>query len=176
MKRSPKRDAVTFGKLLRKLRKTADLSIVDLAKKADIDPTLLSRIETGARLPPELRTIIRLTQELGIRQSSEHFEELWKLSEQERHPGTDAAQHVATMKELTVVALRQVLADLDTTPSADGTPVMPVFVEDLATLVARSTEEIIRRASATSITVRFADGTSKRWQMLPPHAEDAGVA
>jgi hypothetical protein len=39
-------------------------------------------------------------------------------------------------------------------------------VEDIATMVGRAAEEAVRRG-ATSMTVRFADGTSRRWQVLP---------
>lgn len=164
-----------FGSLLRKLRKTSDLSVVDLAKEAEVDPTLLSRIETGTRRPPELRTLIRLGNALRIRPGSEQFEQLWTLAEQERHPGGNAAEHVAKMKELTVVALKQVLSDLDVPAAGDGASVLPVFVEDVAGLVASSNAEIIRRGGATSITVRFADGTTKRWQVMPRQAEDRDV-
>jgi transcriptional regulator with XRE-family HTH domain len=159
-----------FGEALRKLRKTADMSIVDLAKSVGVDQTLLSRIETGAKHPPELGTLMRIANVLGIPQGSDEFEELWRLAEQERNPGADAAAYIDSMKDLTATVLKELLEDLtkDNTANSDDMPVMPmlpVFVKDVTALVAKSTEEVARRG-ATAITVRFADGTSKTWRVV----------
>ena len=156
-----------FGEALRKLRKTADISIVDLAKSVGVDQTLLSRIETGASRPPELNTLMRLANALGIPQGSDEFEELWRLAEQERNPGQDATEYIASMKDLTATVLKELLEDLtkDTTANSDDMPEMPVFVPDTAALLARSSEEIIQRGAA-AMTVHFADGKSKAWRVL----------
>ena len=151
-----------FGEALKKLRKTADMSIVDLAKSVGVDQTLLSRIETGASRPPELNTLMRMANALGVPQGSDEFEELWRLAEQERNPGQNASQYIASMKDLTATVLKELLTDLtkDTTATSDPMPVLPVFVPDTTALLARSSEEIMQRGAA-AMTVHFADGTSK---------------
>jgi transcriptional regulator with XRE-family HTH domain len=156
-----------FGEALKKLRKTADMSLLDLAKRVGVDQTLLSRIETGARRPPELNTLMRMASALGIPQGSDEFEELWRLAEQERNPDADAAEYIASMKDLTRDVLKELLEDLtkDPTASSNYRPVMPVFVEDVSTLIARSNEEVAQRG-ATAITVHFADGTTKTWRVV----------
>jgi len=164
---SPHTGNAKFGEALRKLRKTADMSIVDLAKSVGVDQTLLSRIETGASSPPELNTLMRIANVLGIPQGSDEFEELWRLAEQERHPDANAAEYIASMKDLTRDVLKELLEDLTKDPNAssDDRPVMPVFVEDVSTLIARSNEEVAQRG-ATAITVHFADGTTKTWRVV----------
>jgi transcriptional regulator with XRE-family HTH domain len=154
-----------FGEALRKLRKTADISIVDLAKTAGVDQTQLSRIETGTRRPPELNPLMRLTSALGIAQGSEQFDELWRLAEQERHPERDATEYIASMKSLTTTVLKRLLEDIARTDEPSERPVMPLFVADTAALLARSSEEILQRGAA-AMTVYFADGTTKTWRVL----------
>lgn len=55
----------TFGKRLQDLRQAQKLSQRDLAKKADMDFTYLSKIETGKMLPPRKDVIERLAGILG---------------------------------------------------------------------------------------------------------------
>jgi transcriptional regulator with XRE-family HTH domain len=167
-----------FGEALRKLRKSADMSIVDLAKSVGVDQAVLSRIETGASRPPELNTLMRMANALGVPQGSDEFEELWRLAEQERHPDQNATEYIASMKDLTATVLKELLEDLtkDTTANSDPMPVMPVFVPDTAALLARSSEEIMQRGAA-AMTVHFADGTTKTWRVLEttPSQEQSDV-
>jgi transcriptional regulator with XRE-family HTH domain len=165
MKQTPKQVRGEFGNLLRKHRTSARRSIADLARAVSIDETLLSRIETGTTRPPELSTLMRLTNALGIAQGSEQFEELWRLAEQERHPEQDATAYIASMKSLTTTVLKRLLEDMARTDEPSETPVMPVFVADPAALLARSSEEILQRGAA-AMTVYFTDGTSKTWRVL----------
>ena len=165
---TPHTENAKFGEALRKLRKTVDMSIEDLAKSVGVDQTLLGRIETGARRPPELNTLMRMASALGIPQGSDEFEELWRLAEQERHPEADAAKYIASMKDLTKDVLRELVEDLqriDTQPSKDRTPVLPEFVPDVSALIARSNKDIAHRG-ATAMTVHFADGTTKTWRVV----------
>jgi transcriptional regulator with XRE-family HTH domain len=90
-----------FGKLLRELRTTADLSISDVAKNAGLDQTALTRMETGTASPPDVATLMPLPNAIGVHQGSNQFEELWKLAEQERHPEADAAKYIDSIKGLT---------------------------------------------------------------------------
>ena len=157
---TPQTGNAKFGEALRKLRKTADMSVVDLAKSVGVDQAVLSRIETGASRPPELNTLMRMANALGIPQGSDEFEELWRLAEQERNPGQNATEYIASMKDLTATVLKELLTDLtkDTTATSDPMPVMPVlpvFVPDTAALIARSSEEIMQRGAA-AMTVHFA--------------------
>jgi transcriptional regulator with XRE-family HTH domain len=156
-----------FGEALRKLRNSADMSIVDLAERVGVDQAVLSRIETGASRPPELNTLMRMANALGVPQGSDEFEELWRLAEQERHPDQDATAYIASMKDLTATVLKELLEDLtkDTTANSDPMPEMPVFVADTTALLARSSEEIMQRGAA-AMTVHFADGTSKTWRVV----------
>lgn len=118
-----------------------------------------------------MNTLIRISNALGVKEHSGQFEDLWTLSEQERHPERNATEHIAKMKELTVVALKQVLADFEAPTLGDGACVLPVFVEDAAGLIAESNAEVIRRGGAISITTQFADGTTKRWLVVPTEGE-----
>jgi transcriptional regulator with XRE-family HTH domain len=164
---TPQTGNAKFGEALRKLRKTVDMSIEDLAKSVGVDQTLLGRIETGARRPPELNTLMRMANALRIAQGSDEFEELWRLAEQERHPDQDATAYIDSMKALTATVLKELMEDLtkNTTATSDPMPEMPVFVADTAALLARSSDEIMQRGAA-AMTVHFADGTSKTWRVL----------
>jgi transcriptional regulator with XRE-family HTH domain len=57
--------SVAFGQRLRKLRGQHGLSQDGLARRTDIHPTAIARMERGAR-EPRLRTILRLAQGLDI--------------------------------------------------------------------------------------------------------------
>lgn len=54
-----------FGKRIQELRRDKNLSQRDLAKKADMDYTYLSKIENGRMPPPKEDVIKRLTDALG---------------------------------------------------------------------------------------------------------------
>lgn len=56
---------VTFGQLLRSLRQSAGLTQTRLAAAADIDPTYLSKVETGAMEPPAEATIEALARAMS---------------------------------------------------------------------------------------------------------------
>jgi transcriptional regulator with XRE-family HTH domain len=163
-----------FGEALRKLRKTADMSIVDLAKSVGVDQTILSRIETGASRPPEVSTLMQMANALGIAQGSDEFEELWRLAEQERHPDGNAAEYIASMKRLTRDVLKELVEDLQRVDSPSNETRLPEFVADTAALIARSNKEVAERG-ATAMTVHFADGTSKTWRVLGTSPEQRDV-
>lgn len=55
-----------FGKQIRSLRKQRNLTIGELADKADISPSYLSQIETGNRSTPTDEILLRLSQGLNI--------------------------------------------------------------------------------------------------------------
>lgn len=54
-----------FATTLRRLRAAKELTQVDLAAKADVTPSLISRYEQGHRLPP-LHILRRLATALGV--------------------------------------------------------------------------------------------------------------
>ena len=55
-----------FGPKLRDLRMQAGLSLRELGDKAGIDPTYISKIESGAKPPPSKKVILRLAQALDV--------------------------------------------------------------------------------------------------------------
>jgi HTH-type transcriptional regulator, competence development regulator len=55
----------TFGKYIKELRKKAGLSQRDLAEKANIDFTYLSKIENGKMAPPSEDTIKKIAEALN---------------------------------------------------------------------------------------------------------------
>ncbi len=56
----------TFGTMLRSLRQRAGLSQRDLAQRAGLDFSYLSKIETGRLSPPAADTIVLLCSFLGV--------------------------------------------------------------------------------------------------------------
>lgn len=56
---------MTFGQRLRELRKGSGLSQRELAQRAGIDFTYLSKIENDRMPPPSEKTVRRLAEELG---------------------------------------------------------------------------------------------------------------
>ncbi len=58
--------STSFGHRVRELRKARGMSQKELAAKADIDFTYLSKIENARRLPPRERVIKALAQALQI--------------------------------------------------------------------------------------------------------------
>ena len=142
-----------FGHLLRRLRIGRKMGLVDLARAADIDPALLSKIETGKRLPPDLPGLLRLTQALDIAEESTQFAELLALTDRARNPALhDMAAKMGGGK------LWNPFAD----PMHEEAP---IFCSTVAELVARVTEYAITN-QPDYITVRTASGTTQRFEVL----------
>src|SRR5882762_11769806 len=57
--------AVDLGRTARRLREGQNLTLADVARRADISSAMLSRLETG-RVSPSLETIVALAQALGV--------------------------------------------------------------------------------------------------------------
>jgi len=57
--------AVDLGRTARRLRESQNLTLADVARRADISSAMLSRLETG-RVSPSLETIVALSQALGV--------------------------------------------------------------------------------------------------------------
>ena len=57
--------AVDLGRTARRLRESQDLTLADVARRANISSAMLSRLETG-RVSPSLETIVALAQALGV--------------------------------------------------------------------------------------------------------------
>ena len=147
--------AQAFGDLLRRIRSGRKLGLADVAKVSDIDPALLSKIETGKRLPPELPTLLRLTQALDIPEESEQFAELLSLTDQARNP------------ELHAMA-EKMRGGKSWNPFADPMHKdAPIFCSTRAELVAKVTEYSITN-NPVLITVRTASGTTQRFEVLAP--------
>jgi transcriptional regulator with XRE-family HTH domain len=67
--RSAKTAAVDLGRTARRLRESQNLTLADVARRADISSAMLSRLETG-RVSPSLETIVALSQALGVSASA----------------------------------------------------------------------------------------------------------
>ena len=61
--------AVDLGRTARRLREGQNLTLADVAGRADISSAMLSRLETG-RVSPSLETIVALSQALGVTASA----------------------------------------------------------------------------------------------------------
>ncbi len=57
--------AVDLGRTARRLRETQNLTLADVARRANISSAMLSRLETG-RVSPSLETIVALSEALGV--------------------------------------------------------------------------------------------------------------
>ena len=57
--------AIDLGRTARRLRESQNLTLADVAARADISSAMLSRLETG-RVSPSLETIVALSQALGV--------------------------------------------------------------------------------------------------------------
>jgi len=57
--------AIDLGRTARRLRESQNLTLADVARRADISSAMLSRLETG-RVSPSLETIVALGQALGV--------------------------------------------------------------------------------------------------------------
>jgi transcriptional regulator with XRE-family HTH domain len=75
-----------FGPLLRRKRLALGLGLVEFAKACKLDPTLLSRIESGERLPPELPGLMVIALQLKIPLNSEEFAEMLAAVDHDRNP------------------------------------------------------------------------------------------
>ena len=60
--------ATELGRVVRRLRDEHSLTLADVARRADISPAMLSRLETG-QTSPSLETIVSLAAALGVRPS-----------------------------------------------------------------------------------------------------------
>jgi transcriptional regulator with XRE-family HTH domain len=63
------RPAVDLGRTARRLRESQNLTLADVARRADISSAMLSRLETG-RVSPSLETIVALARTLGVTPSA----------------------------------------------------------------------------------------------------------
>jgi transcriptional regulator with XRE-family HTH domain len=61
--------SVDLGRTARRLRESQNLTLADVAGRADISSAMLSRLETG-RVSPSLETIVALSQALGVTPSA----------------------------------------------------------------------------------------------------------
>src|SRR5258708_11673521 len=61
--------AVDLGRTARRLREGQNLTLADVARRADISSAMLSRLETG-RVSPSLETIVALARALGVTASA----------------------------------------------------------------------------------------------------------
>src|ERR1700730_9522052 len=57
--------AIDLGRTARRLRESQNLTLADVAGRANISSAMLSRLETG-RVSPSLETIVALSQALGV--------------------------------------------------------------------------------------------------------------
>jgi transcriptional regulator with XRE-family HTH domain len=145
--------AQAFGDLLRRIRVGRKLGLADVARASSIDSALLSKIETGKRLPPELPTLLRLTQALNIPEESEHFAELLSLTDQARNPALHAmAEKMRGGKSWN---------PFDAPMHEEA----PVFCSTLAELISKSNEHAIR-TNADSIIVKSESGVTTRFEIL----------
>lgn len=65
MGRKPKRD-ILLGRLIRRYRENAQLSINELARRIDLSPSIISRVESGEHAQPRSETLVRIASGLGI--------------------------------------------------------------------------------------------------------------
>ena len=71
---------MTFGQRLRELRIEKGMTQKELAAKAKIDFTYLSKIETGVMSPPRAKTILALARGLGVDKDGAIVDELFGLA------------------------------------------------------------------------------------------------
>ena len=65
----PQTPAVDLGRTARRLRESQNLTLADVARRANISSAMLSRLETG-RVSPSLETIVTLSTALGVTASA----------------------------------------------------------------------------------------------------------
>ncbi len=152
---------LAFCDLLRGLRKAKKLGLVELANASGFDPGLLSRIETGKRLPPDKTGLLRLAKALAIPEESSQFGELLVAAGQVRNPGI--AELVIALSDPQL--MNRFSAGMRDRFSAGMKEEPPVFCETLAELVSKATERAIT-TDAQSITVKSASGAIQKFQLL----------
>ena len=94
-------EVVSFGAYLRRLRLEAGFGLRTFADLSGMQPSNLSRIESGRLAPPQDAAIIRrLAKALGLGEDSAEYVELNNLASQAR-PGTmppDLAEYAGTKR------------------------------------------------------------------------------
>ena len=55
----------SLGRLIRRHREHAELSINELARRVDLSPSIISRIESGEHVHPRTDTLVRIASGLG---------------------------------------------------------------------------------------------------------------
>jgi transcriptional regulator with XRE-family HTH domain len=139
----------SFGVLLRSIRNGRKLGLNQVAYASGIDPALLSKYETGKRLPPSVPMLMELAKALSLPEDSEDFGALLKAAQRGRLPGAaeallEISEHVARS-------------------SANETP--PVFCETRAELIAKATEGAIT-GNAIEITIKSVSGGIQQYRLL----------
>lgn len=148
----------TFGEFLRAFRQAQGIGLVELAHRAGIDPGLLSRIETGKRKPPQTMFLNRLLKPLGIEEDSDEHKALYRLAGRTLWTTEELLERVSANRPVTYAELENMFL----TPELWA---VPVIAADLAELISKASEEAIRHG-ATSVTLGFADGSRKRFQVV----------
>jgi transcriptional regulator with XRE-family HTH domain len=149
-----------FGSLLRHIRKQRGMTLAQVSDASGIDQATISKIELGDRLPPEVHTLVRISTALEIPEGSEGFKDLLALALDERGEASETSATSAS----TVLNLTRPM-DL-----GEG---MPVLVNDLAELLAKSTAYAITNR-AVAITVRASNGAVQRFQVLAEQKSSGG--
>ena len=170
----------TFGQALRALREAKGFGLVELAKAVPIDASVLSKIERGLRPPPHRATIGRIVRLLGVKDGSEEFEALYRLTGRPRqmtdtelfglikthavraYMRSPLVEERETEQVLTAEAARLV-DDLGVAPHEAQPEPAPEFCADLAEMIGRATSAAITMG-AVEIVVRGKNGAARRFQ------------
>ena len=139
----------SFGDLLRSIRNGRKLGLNQVAYASGIDPALLSKYETGKRLPPGLPTLVELAKALHVPEGSEDFRALLMAAERSRAPG--------------VAEMLLEISDHVARSSAKEAP--PIFCDTRAELIAKATEGAIK-GNAIEITIKSASGAVQQFRLL----------
>ena len=153
--------ATSFGDLIRRIRTGRKLGLNAVAHTSGIDPALLSKIETGKRLPPDLPGLLRLADTLGIPEDSDQFAEILAAADRARN----LALHEMASKMRGGRPWNPFSADL-----MNEQP--PVFCNTRAELISRATEHAIT-TNAISITMKSESGTIQKFQVLHERSSQA---
>lgn len=155
----------TFAAKLREIRESRGISLRGIARASGIDVAALSKIETGIRQAPALESVLRIMAALGVQQGSGEFKDLLSASIAERE-GETRSTSARTAGDALMDLVRSVSA-ATSTQRAETTSVLPVpvFVNTIAELIARSNEYAIG-SGAVAVTVTGGDGVVKSFQML----------
>jgi transcriptional regulator with XRE-family HTH domain len=90
----------SFGQTIRELREAKDLSVRELAKKADVSPAFMSDVELGRRHPSE-ETLKRIAQILGTSAG--------QLRDLDTRPAVEEIRRLTTSDPAYAFAFRQLL-------------------------------------------------------------------